>query len=173
MDKLAQATAHARAIFEIDGFKYLTSNKVEPDLLLEAATFLENEKPLPVSMGAYTAWALRMYAHKLNGKKRKPEKHQWRNLFIVRAVREMQEFGFKPTRSPNRDLHPRECGCSIVKTVLKERGLKNDKGRSWKEGAVVQIWKRHQKKRHLHSQAKALLSSNQKPIRGMFAPPPA
>ena len=175
------ATAHARQIFEADGVRYLIGKwKLNPELLQEAATLLDNGQQLPYALGVYAGYALQIQLHKLNKTKaRLKETNYWRNLFIAKAVREMDQFGFKPTRSTDKKpgKKQRACGCSIVAEVLTDLGLKNERGKKWKEGAVSKVWqsvleKQNQDRLRLAS-AKHLLSSNQKvTARGLFAPPP-
>jgi len=178
MNKLAQATAHARAIFEGKGYKdLLTAKKPNRDVLLEVAQLLESDQPLSAALSEYTAWALRIYLHKLTSKSaRLAETNYWRNQVIAKAVREMQQFGFKRTRNP--EQKNRACGCSIVASALNETGFRSESGKKWNEDAVRAVCTSSRKAaqprenaRRRKALAKALIQE-QKPLAGLFAQPP-
>jgi hypothetical protein len=174
VNKLAQAQAHARKIFEVEGFKYLTGKwKPDPGMLREAAHLLENGEPLPYALGWYAAVALRIQAHR-GTKARKKETNYWRNLFITDAVNDMRHFGFLPTRGYDKQDEDEACpcGCSIVAKVLVEIGFKNERGKNWKEGAVVEVWKSGSKRKKRLRLAKLLLAPTRKPTNGLFSLPP-
>jgi hypothetical protein len=169
---LARAIAHAQQILEADGVKYFFGEwKLNPDLLQEAATLLENGQQLPDALGAYVGYALRVQLHKLNKTKaRLKEKNNWRNFFIAKAVHEMQQFGFKPTRN-RASKKEKYSGCSIVAKVIRERDL--DLGLH--EPGVENVWGAFQHRRAL---ANCLLSPSQKSVpestgyQGLFSRPP-
>lgn len=167
VDKLAQAKVHARKIFESEGFKYLTGKwKPDPDMLREAAALLENEQPLPYGLAWYAAVALRIQAHK-GTKARLKETNYWRNLFITKAVNEMGQFGFKPTRNPEQKT--RHCGCSIVAMALPRHFELGEDG-------IRKVWqsvsKNQKQDRHRLALAKHLSSNQKVTAPGLFAPPP-
>lgn len=60
-----------------------------------------------------------------------------RDWLIANWVKELQRFGFKPTR--NREERKRESGCSVIAAVLSESGL------NLSEEAVSKIWRRRSK----------------------------
>lgn len=172
MDKLAQATAHAREMFERN--KLCPSGPLKPDarLLLALANLLSDERQLPPGVGKYAvAPVLRAAAIKKQG--RKKETNELRDLVIYLAVYEMQQFGFEPTR--NRAQRKHECGCSIVSEVLGKLDI------NLGEKGVADVWEKvgKQQKQGQVKQLIALLISDQKPaapsdqpVTGMFATPP-
>ena len=170
---LAMAIAHAQQIFEADGVKYFFGNwKLNPELLQEAATLLDNGQQLPYALGVYAGYALRVQSHKLKKTKaRLKEKNHWRNFFIVKAVHEMQQFGFKPTRNRASEMHS---GCSIVAKVIRERDL--DLGLH--EAGVEKVWTAFSKDKHRRALTNCLLSPSQKSVpestsyQGLFSRPP-
>lgn len=176
-DKLARAEAHARKIFESAEFRYFTAKRnPDPDILRAAAHFLENEQPLPYWLGWETAVALRRHLRKLTGKKArlKEKRNYWRNLFIAKAVREIeQQFGFQPTRGPDKQYKDaRPCGCSIVREVLAELGFEYKRGKKLKESGVIKAWLRISETDKQLSSVKLPSASNQKSAMGMSATTP-
>jgi hypothetical protein len=100
-----------------------------------AVDLLDKGEKLPDPLRIYVVIALRSYALMLSKKRgRKKETNFGRDFFIARAISELQQFKYKPTR--NREEKQRESCCSIVVKVLADGGL------NLSETAVEKIWER-------------------------------
>jgi hypothetical protein len=104
-------------------------------LLEMAVNLLDRGEKLPDPLRIYVVLALRSYALTLSKKHgRKKETNFARDFFVARAISELRQFGYNPTR--NREEKQRESCCSIVVKVLSEGGL------NLSEAAVEKIWER-------------------------------